>query len=42
MIIGVAGCLVCLVVAAALTAAFASPIPAVPNKAALRVAVVAL
>ncbi|KAL6246340.1 hypothetical protein RBB50_006576 [Rhinocladiella similis] len=41
MIFGIAGCLVCLILEAALVATYASPVPAVPNKAALRAAVAA-
>lgn len=42
MIFGIAGCLVCLILEAALVATYATPVPAVPNKAALRAAVAAL
>lgn len=42
MIFGIAGCLACLIVEAALVATFASPVPDDPNKAALRAAVAAL
>lgn len=36
---GLGGCTLCLVVVAAMIAAFASPVPEVPNKAALGTAV---
>ena len=42
MIFGIGACLACLVVEAALVATYASPVPAVPNTAALRAAVAAL
>jgi hypothetical protein len=42
MIFGIGGCLACLIVEAALVASYASPVPAEPNKAALRAAVAAL
>lgn len=42
MVFGVGGCLACLVVEAALVATYANPVPAEPNKAALRAAVAAL
>jgi hypothetical protein len=42
MVTGVIGCCICLIVEAAMIASFASPIPAVPNVAGLRMGVAAL
>lgn len=42
MLTGVIGCCACLIVEAAVIASFASPIPAVPNVAGLRMGVAAL
>jgi len=42
MIFGIGGCLGCLIIEAAMVATYANPVPAEPNKAALRAAVAAL
>jgi hypothetical protein len=42
MITGVAGCCACLIIEAAVIASFATPIPALPNYAGLRMGVAAL
>lgn len=42
MIVGVLGCCACLIIEAAIIATYASPIPAVPNTAALKMGVAAL
>lgn len=42
MITGVIGCCVCLIIEAAMIASFASPIPAIPNTAGLKMGVAAL
>lgn len=42
MLIGFIGCFACLIVEAAVVASFASPVPAVPNEAALKAGVAAL